>query len=177
MIDKAMEEALNGHLNHEFFSSYLYLSMSAWFQRTGLRGHAHWMRLQSREEQGHVTRMYNYLLDRDGTVTLGSIEAPPIEWESPQAAFNAAYLHEQGVTQRINDLVDLSLKVRDHATHNFLQWFVREQVEEEAVVSDIVGRSKLVEGDGRGLILIDQELAARKASPNVEPPPPVLGEA
>jgi ferritin len=176
MIDKAVEEALNRHLNHEFYSSYLYLSMSAWFQRTGLRGHAHWMRIQSREEQGHVTRMYNYLLDRDGRVALGAIEAPPTEWETPLAAFEAAYEHEQGVTQRINELVDLALTQRDHATHNFLQWFVREQVEEEAVGSDIVGRSKVVEG-GRGLILIDQELAARPATRNFEPPPPVLGEA
>lgn len=170
MIDKAVEDALNQHLNHEFYSSYLYLSMSAWFQRIGLRGHAHWMRIQSSEEQGHVTRMYNYLLDRDGTVRLGSIEAPPTEWDSPLAAFEAAYTHEQDVTRRINDLVDLALTKRDHATHNFLQWFVREQVEEEAVVSDIVSRSKLVEGR-QGLLLIDQELSQRPTTRTQEPPP------
>lgn len=162
MIDSAVEEALNQHLNHEFYSSYLYLSMSAWLQRVGLRGHAHWMRLQSGEEQGHVTLMYNYLLDRDGTVTLGAIDAPPRSWEKPLDAFQAAYEHECGVTKRINELVDLALQHRDHATHNFLQWFVSEQVEEEANVSDIVARLKLVSDDGRGLLLIDQELSARK---------------
>jgi ferritin len=163
MIDPAVEEALNSHLNYEFYSSYLYLSMSAWFQRSGLRGHAHWMRQQSAEEQGHVTQMYNYLLDRDGTVTLGAIDAPPRSWNKPLEAFEAAYEHECNVTGRINELVDLALKQRDHATHHFLQWFVAEQVEEESNVSDIVARLKLVSDDGRGLLLIDQELGARAA--------------
>ena len=169
MIEAAVEEALNRHLNHEFYSSYLYLSMSAWFQRTGLRGHASWMRLQAHEEQGHVTQMYNYLLNRDGTVILGAIDAPPTSWTKPLEAFQAAYEHECMVTKRINDLVDLSLEHRDHATHNFLQWFVSEQVEEEANVSDIVARLKLVSDDGRGLILIDQELGGRASAAGPEP--------
>ncbi len=164
MIEAEIEEALNRHLNYEFYSSYLYLSMSAWFQRTGLRGHAHWMRLQAGEEQGHVTQMYNYLLDRDGTVVLGAIDAPPTSWDRPLDAFQAAYEHECTVTKRINQLVDLALQHRDHATHNFLQWFVSEQVEEEASVSDIVSRLKLVSDDGRGILLVDQELGARKTA-------------
>jgi len=165
MINGQIEEALNGHLNLELYSSYLYLSMSAWFQHTGLRGHAHWMRLQSGEEQGHVTRLYDYLLDRDGEVRLVGIAAPTYGWDSPLAAFEAAYAHEQDVTQRINGLVDMALELRDHATHNLLQWFVQEQVEEEANVSEIVARLRLVDGDARALLMVDQELGARKPAP------------
>lgn len=172
MIDAHVAEALNKHLNFELYSSYLYLSMSAWFQHTGLRGHAHWMRLQSGEEQSHVSRLYDYLLDRDAEVRLQGIAAPDYGWGTPLAAFEAAYAHEQEVTQRINELVDLALEKRDHATHNLLQWFVQEQVEEEANVSETVARLRLVDGDARALLLIDAELAQRKATtaaPNALP--------
>jgi ferritin len=165
MIGAEFEAALNTQLNRELFSSYLYLSMSAWFERIGLKGHAHWMRLQAQEEKDHADKILDYLLMRDGVVLFAGIDAPDQEWDSSLSAFEATYKHEQFVTQSINELMDVALKHSDHAGIAFLQWFVSEQVEEEATVSEIVGRLKLVEGDGRGLLMIDQELAARVYTP------------
>ena len=164
-----MNDKLNAQITREFYSSYLYLSMSAWFQRTGLRGHAHWMRRQSTEEQAHVTRMYNYLLDRDGTVTLESIEAPPTEWESALAVFEHAYCHEVTVTRAINALVDRAVAAKDHATATFLQWYVTEQVEEEATFKELVDQLKMAGAQGAALLMLDRELATRTFVPPAQP--------
>lgn len=161
MLNNEIESALNRHLNAEFFSSYLYLSMAAYFDKHDLPGMLNWMKAQSAEENTHALKFYKFILDRDGKVALDAIERPPNEWSSPLEAFENAYKHEQEVSSKINVLLELSLKHHDHATHNFLQWFVAEQVEEEATVRDICSRLKLVGNDGRGLFLIDQELAAR----------------
>lgn len=165
MISATIQEAFNQHINFEYFSSYLYLSMSAWFDGQGLKGCAHWMRLQADEEALHVGKFFDFQLERGGDVDLRAIEAPEKSWDSPLAAFQAAYDHECLVTGRINKLVDSVLAESDHAANAFLQWFVTEQVEEEANVLDIVGQLKLVEGDGRGLLMIDQELAKRVPTP------------
>lgn len=161
MIDEKMQGALNKQLNAELYSSYLYLSMAAHFQSANLDGFANWMRVQAREELMHAMKFYDYIDERAGRVVLHPVEAPPSEWDSPLAVFENVYRHEQGVTGMINKLVDLAIEASDHATNNFLQWFVAEQVEEEASVDEVVQKLKLVADDPSGLFMIDRELAQR----------------
>ena len=161
MMDEKMQEALNKQLNAEVYSAYLYLSMSAYFQSVNLVGFANWMRVQWQEELAHGLKFYDYVNERGGRVMLDAVEAPPSEWDSPLAAFEHVYQHEQKVTGMINKLVDLAVEARDHATNNFLQWFVSEQVEEEASADEVVQKLKLVGGDPSGLFMIDRELAQR----------------
>jgi len=161
MIDGKMQEALNKHTNAELYSSYLYLAMSAYFQTVNLAGSSAWMRVQAREELAHAMKFYDYIIERGGKVALQVVEAPPARWDSPLAAFEQAYQHEQKVTGLINQLVDEAVQTRDHATNAFLQWFVSEQVEEEASVDAIVQRLKLVGDAPGGLFMIDHELAQR----------------
>jgi ferritin len=159
-----MEAALNKQLNAEYYSAYLYLSMSAYCSDIDLPGFAHWMRMQFEEEMIHALKFYDFIDARDGRVKLTEIKAPPVEWKSPLAVFEETYKHEQSVSKMINDLVDLSTEESDHATYNFLQWFVEEQVEEEDSANNILKRIKLIDGAGTGLLIIDQELAGRSAS-------------
>lgn len=161
MIDEKMQDALNKQLNAELYSSYLYLSMAAYFQGVNLGGFANWMRVQAQEELSHAMKFYDYVNERGGRVTLQAVEAPPSEWDSPLAVFEHVYQHEQKVTGLINELVDLAIEARDHATNNFLQWFVSEQVEEEDSADEVVQRLKLVGDDPSGLFMIDRELAQR----------------
>ncbi len=161
MIDGRTQEALNKHANAEFYSSYLYLSMSAYFQSINLTGFAHWMRVQAREELAHAIKFYDHVIERGGRVSLQVVEAPASQWDSPLAAFEEAYRHEQKVTGLINQLVDDAVQSKDHATNAFLQWFVSEQVEEEASVDAIVQKLKLVGGAPGGLFMIDHHLGER----------------
>jgi ferritin len=161
VIDGRMQEALNKQINAELYSSYLYLSMSAYFQSVNLTGFAHWMRVQAREELAHAMKFYDHVIERGGTVTLQPVEVPASRWDSPLAAFEDAYRHEQKVTGLINQLVDEAVQTRDHATNTFLQWFVTEQVEEEASADAIVQKLKLVGDAPGGLFMIDHELAQR----------------
>jgi len=161
VIDGRMQEALNRHANAEFYSSYLYLSMSAYFQSINLTGFAHWMRVQAREELAHAMKFYDHVIGRGGRVSLQAVEAPTSQWDSPLAAFEDAYRHEQKVTGLINQLVDEAVQTRDHATNVFLQWFVSEQVEEEASVDAIVQKLRLVGDAPGGLFMIDHELGKR----------------
>lgn len=161
MLGEKMEDALNGQLNWELYSSYLYLSMSACLHSMNLDGFASWMRVQALEELYHAMKFYNFIEERGGRVIPGAIEKPPTEWASSLAAFEDAFRHEQGVTSRINDLVDLALSEKDHASHNFLQWFVSEQVEEEASADEVVQKLKLIDGQGSGLFMLDRELVQR----------------
>ncbi len=165
MISKKLQDALNDQLNAELYSSYLYLSMSAYFQSANLAGFAGWMRIQAQEELVHVMKFYDYVGERGGKVTLGAVDGPPTEWKSPLAAFEQAYAHEQMVTGRINDLVNLAIDERDHATNGFLQWFVTEQVEEEATADAVVQKLKLIGDDGGGMFMVDQEMGARVFTP------------
>jgi ferritin len=156
-----MQEALNKHANAEFYSSYLYLSMSAYLQSLNLAGFAHWMRVQAQEELAHAMKFYDHVIERGGRVTLQAVEAPQHQWDSPLAAFEDAYRHEQKVTSLINQLVDEAVQTKDHATNGFLQWFVSEQVEEEASVDAIVQKLKLVGDSPGGLFMIDHRLGER----------------
>lgn len=161
MIDQRMQEALNKQLNAELYSAYLYLSMSAHFQSLNLAGFANWMRVQAQEELAHALKFYDYVNERGGRVVLQPVEAPPAAWDSPLAVFEHVYQHEQKVTGMINKLVDLAVEARDHATNNFLQWFVSEQVEEEASANEVVQKLKLAGDAASALFMIDRELAQR----------------
>jgi len=165
MIKESINEALNKHINAELYSSYLYLSMAAYFESQDMQGMANWMRVQAQEELIHVVKFYDYINDRDGRVLLLGVDAPPTEWESALEVFRAAYDHECKVSRLINELVGLAEKEEDRATYNFLQWFVSEQVEEEATAKSIVGQLKLVGKEGHGLYLVDKELGTRVFTP------------
>ncbi|KYK26943.1 MAG: ferritin [Candidatus Proteinoplasmatales archaeon SG8-5] len=160
MLNKKVEKALSLQVNAELYSSYLYLSMSADLDSKSLPGFAHWMKIQAQEELYHAIKIYDYVLERGGSVTLDTIEKPQTSWKDPLAIFKAAYKHETKVTGMINKLVDLAIKEKDHATNNFLQWFVEEQVEEEASADEIVQQLALVKG-GSGLFMLDKEMGAR----------------
>ncbi len=163
MISKTMSDAINVQINAELYSSYLYLSMAAYFESVNLSGGAHWMNIQVKEELGHVMKFYNFVNERRGRVELTGVQGPPSEWDSPLAAFEAVLEHEQMVTGLINNLADLAITEKDHASGIFLQWFVTEQVEEESSADAIIQKMKLA-GDAPGaLLMLDQELAARPA--------------
>jgi len=161
MLKKKMLKALNDHINAEMSSSYLYLAMEAYFQSISLKGFAAWMRAQVQEELMHGMKFYDFVNERGGKVALDAIAKPETSWNSPLAVFEAVLKHEERVTSLVNDLVDLAISERDHATNNFLQWFVSEQVEEEASISEIVEKLKLIKGDTSGLFMIDAELGKR----------------
>ena len=161
MLNKKMEEALNKQLNAELYSAYLYYSMSAYFEAEGLKGCAHWMRLQALEEMTHVSKFFDFINDRGGRVLMQPVDGPETNWDSPTAVFQATLEHEGTVTGLINKLVDLSLELSDHGTNNFLQWFVGEQVEEEATADEILTKMKRVESSPGGLFQLDAELGAR----------------
>ncbi len=164
MLTEKMQKALNGQLNAELYSSYLYLSMNAYFKSVNLDGFANWMYYQAQEELEHSMKFYDFIIQRGGKVVLTQIEAPTTEWDSPLAVFEATLAHEQKVTGLINDLVEIALEEHDHATNIFLQWFVSEQVEEEESVSGVLEQLKLM-GDAKGgLFMIDRELAKRSPS-------------
>jgi ferritin len=164
MLTEKMQTALNGQLNAELYSSYLYLSMNAYFKSVNLDGFANWMYYQAQEELEHSLKFYDFVIQRGGKVQLTQIAAPPTEWDSPIAVFEATLAHEQKVTGLINDLVEIAHEERDHATNIFLQWFVSEQVEEEESVGGVLEQLKLM-GDAKGgLFMIDRELAKRSPS-------------
>ena len=165
MLKPSVEKALNEQINAEIYSSYLYLSMSSYFETVNLAGAANWFRVQAQEELSHAMKFFDFVVERGSRVTLTAIEGPRTEWETPLAAFENAYEHEQHVTALINGLVDLSLKESDHATNNFLQWFVGEQVEEEASADAVVQQLKLVGDAGGGLFMVDRELGTRVFTP------------
>ncbi len=161
MLSEKMLEALNGQLTAEWYSSYLYVSMAAYFESLNLKGFAHWMSVQAKEEWVHGEMFYAQINERRGRVSLKAIEVPPTEWKSPLDVFAYALAHEQKVTGLINKLVDQALRESDHATNNFLQWFVAEQVEEEAAADAIVQQLKLVGDNPHALLMLDRELATR----------------
>lgn len=165
MLPEKMEKALNEQINAEMYSSYLYLSMESYFQSIGLAGFASWMRMQAQEEMFHAMKIYDFVYERGGRVILAAIDQPPAEWKSVLDVFENVLSHEQKVTGLINDLVNLALDERDHATNIFLQWFVTEQVEEEAGVGSVLDKLKLVGDDTSGLFVLEQELGKRVFTP------------
>ena len=168
MIGEKMDAALNEQLNRELYSEYLYLAMSAWFDGKGLKGFAHWMRMQAGEERIHAMKIFDYLALAGGGAVLKAIDEPPCEFGSALKAFEAALEHEQFITGSINERVDLAIELSDHATNAFLQWYVIEQVEEEASAGEIVDRLRLISDDGNGIFVLDGQLGQRPA-----PTPPV----
>ena len=165
MISKNMENALNEQVNAELYSAYLYLSMESYFKAQNLNGFANWMRVQTQEEVSHAMKIYDFINERGGRVLLKAIEGPETDWDSALAVFKAAYEHEQKVTGLINNLVDLAIKEKDHATNSFLQWFVNEQVEEEASADEIVQQLKMMEKAPGGMFMLDRELGQRVFTP------------
>ncbi len=163
MISQKMVDALNGQVAAELYSSNLYLAMAAYFDAANLKGFSNWMEIQASEELAHAMKIFTHVLDRSGRAKIGAIKEPPFSWGSPQEAVEAAYGHEVSVTGMINALVAQATSENDNATFNMLQWFVAEQVEEEKQVDEIVKRLKIVEGKPVGLVVIDAELAQRKA--------------
>ncbi|MFW3145374.1 MAG: ferritin [Thermoplasmatota archaeon] len=163
MLKDNMLKALNDQVREETYSAYLYQAMSAFCDFKGYRGFAHWFDIQAQEEQIHARKIYDFILERGGQVRLDTIKAPPFEFGTPLDMFKAALEHEEYITDRINGLVELSHDIRDHASFNFLQWFIAEQVEEEATASELVDKLTLI-GDHTGaLFQLDRELAGRPA--------------
>lgn len=161
MLSEKMQDALNGQINAEFYSAYLYLSMSAYAQSVNLPGFANWMRVQVQEELTHAMKLYDYVISDGGRVILREVEGPPTEWASPLAVFEATYRHEQRVTGLIHDLVSVALDERDDATNTMLQWFVKEQEEEEESADAVVQKIKRAADSRDGLLAVDRELAKR----------------
>ena len=163
MLKDKIQKSLNAQMNFELSSSYLYLAMAAYFEGENLNGFAHWMKLQSGEEYGHAMKIYGYINQRNGRVNLAKIDAPKSEWKSASEVFSETLKHEKSVTKSIDELVDVAIEEKDHATNAFLQWFVTEQVEEEATATNILNKIKLVGDNKNGLFLLDRELGMRAA--------------
>lgn len=161
MLSSKMLDALNNQINAELYSSYLYFSMSTYFESKNLGGFANWMRVQAQEELTHAMKFYNYVNERGGKVNAKAIDGPPTEWPSAVSVFDETLRHEQKVTGLINELANLAVTEKDHATGNFLQWFIAEQVEEEATADNILNQLKLVGDSGQGILMLDRELGSR----------------
>jgi ferritin len=165
MLKEKIQNAINKQINAELWSAYLYLSMSTYFETISLSGFANWMRIQAQEEVAHAMRFYNYVVERGGRVILKEIDKVPTDWKSPLNVFEDTYKHEQKVTSLINEIVNLAVSEKDHATYNMLQWFIDEQVEEEASADEIVQKLKLIGKDGSGLFILDKEMGSRFYTP------------
>jgi ferritin len=161
MISDRLQDSINEQIKHELYSAYMYMAMSADCADRNLLGFAHWMSMQAREEVEHAMRFYNFLLERGGRVELQAIDKPPSEFGSPLQIMEASLEHERFVTSRINELFDQALEENDRAAQVMLQWFITEQVEEEASIDDIVQRMKRFGEEGTVLFMLDRELGAR----------------
>ncbi|MCD5425547.1 MAG: ferritin [Methanosarcinaceae archaeon] len=160
-ISKKMEKALNEQINKEFSAAFLYLSMSAYFENRNLSGFAHWMKMQYHEEVVHVMKIFDFIHDRGGKAEIMAIDAVKSDWKDEVEVFKDTFAHEMKVTESINKLVKLSHDENDYATGVMLQWFVTEQVEEEASAAKILEKLKLIDGAKAGLMMIDNELMSR----------------
>jgi len=163
MISQKVQKALNEQLNAEYYSSYFYLSMSAYFESKDLQGFSQWFRLQADEEYAHAMKIFDYVYQIGGEVKLMKIDGPKTNWDTFLEVFQDTFEHEQKVTKSINDLLELSYAEKDHATVNFLQWFVSEQVEEEATAMQNVKKMEMIGKDKAGLFMLDKELGGRVA--------------
>jgi ferritin len=161
MISKAMQAAVNEQINKELYSSYLYLSMAAYFENKNLPGFAKWLHVQTDEERGHGMKLYQHLVDRNGRVTLKAIAAPATNWKSNLEVFKEVQTHEAEVTASINGLYELALKEKDYPMQVLLQWFINEQVEEEKNAADIVQQLELIDAHGTAVLMLDHQLGKR----------------
>jgi ferritin len=161
MIGKAMQDAINEQINKELYSSYLYLSMAAYYENKNLQGFAKWMRMQESEERVHAMKFYDFLVDRGGQVLLKPIAAPENDWKSSLELFRQVAAHEASVTASINNLFELAVKEKDYPAQVLLQWFITEQVEEEKNAAEIVSQLELVEARGTAVLMLDHRLGKR----------------
>lgn len=161
MISEKMENAFNDQINKELYSEYLYLSMQAYFERMNLTGFTNWMTVQVQEEHAHAMGMYNYLHERGGKVELMAIDKPQTDWKSPLDVFEHVLEHEKFVTSRINALMDVAEEEKDRAALSFLDWYLKEQVEEESNVGGVLAKLQLIGDDKHALLLLDKDLQAR----------------
>ena len=163
MINKTMQDAMNEQINKEMFSSYLYLSMAAYFEGKNLPGFANWMRLQADEEREHAMKFYDFILERGGRVELKAIETPKSEWGSNLEVVEEVAAHEALVTASINSLYELALKEKDYPAQIMLQWFITEQVEEESSAAEGLASLKMIEARETAVLQLDHKLAKRTA--------------
>ncbi len=164
MLKENVLDKLNAQLNSEIYSAYLYFSMAGYFESLNLKGFANWMEIQAREEVLHSHRLYKYIIDKGDRPKMSAIDEPTHDWGSPQEAMEDTYSHECQISEQINECVSLALKENDHSTNTMLQWFVSEQVEEEAAADDIVQKLKMISGNSTGLYLLDTELSKRSSN-------------
>ena len=162
MLKEKMLNALNEQINAEQYSAFLYLSMSAWCSDNGMPGFANWLYVQYQEELSHANKFFNYVNERGEKVLLKAIEQMPTDFDGIIDIVEKTLEHEKLVTSLVNNLVDVAVEVRDHATQSFLHWFVDEQVEEEANVQEILDTLKLINGQGNGIFMLDREMRQRK---------------
>lgn len=167
MIKEKLVKAINEQINKELNSEYIYLDMAAYFEGEGLPGFAQFFKVQVQEERFHAMKFYQYLVDRAGKIVLKELDNPHHSYKSPLEVFEKAYGHEQYITNSINDLMSLAIEEKDYATVSMLNWFIDEQVEEEASMSDAIDKLKMIEGSGRGngLMMLDREFGARVFTP------------
>ena len=163
MMGKAMQDAMNEQINKELFSSYLYLSMAAYFEDKNLPGFANWMRVQAEEEREHAMKFFDFIIDTGGRVTLRGIDAPKTDWSSSLEVAQEVAAHEAKVTASIYALYELAQQEKDYPAQVMLQWFINEQVEEEKNAGEIVATLKLIEDRGTAVLMLDHQLAKRKA--------------
>jgi ferritin len=161
-LSKKLQDALNDQVNAELHSAYTYLSMVAYFEAENWPGFAHWMRVQSREEIEHAIKIFDFINDRGGRVTLQAIDKPPVRFRSPLDAFQKAYQQEQKVTGLIHKLYELAVKENDYPTQVMLHWFIDEQVEEEKITGEVVAKLEMVSEHKPALLMLDRELGARE---------------
>lgn len=170
MINEKVGKILNEQVNKELYSAYLYLSMSAYFSDMGLLGFANWMRVQTQEETAHAMLIYDFLINRGEKVVLTAIEAPPITWKDPLGLMEHALKHEIYVTSLINNIIAVAEEAKDRATMSYMNWFVDEQVEEEANAKEIIDKLKLIGDDKSALYLLDKDLSTRVfVQPTIKP--------
>lgn len=162
-MTEEMQRELIDQMNAEFYSSYLYLAMGNWFRDQNLDGFGTWMEVQAGEEYEHAMKLYHHLHERGVTPKLAAIAEPPAAWDSPEAAVEAVLEHERYITGRIHKLADRALQEHDHATRLLLDWYVNEQVEEEATAEDALRKVRMLADTPQGLFLLDRELGQRTA--------------
>ena len=163
MINNTMQDAMNEQINKELFSSYLYLSMAAYFEDKNLPGFANWMRVQSEEERAHAMKFYDFIIERGGRVELKAIEAPKTDWGSNLEVVEEVAAHEAEVTKSIHTLYELALKEKDYPAQIMLQWFITEQVEEESSAAEVVASLKMIEARETAVLQLDHRLSKRTA--------------
>ena len=161
MLCESLTKALNAQINAEYYSAYLYHSMSSFAEGETLKGFANWLYVQAKEEMAHGINMYRYLLDRGASPSFAAIAQPPASYTGIDDIFTQILAHEQKITESINAIATLAMKENDHACYQFIMWYVNEQVEEEANAADILNKLKMIDADKRALLAFDNELAAR----------------